>query len=140
MSSERKILIEIDDFTIVDFVCYFIVKAETGVFYTSQSGGVSCQHPEFEGFIIPIGGNYGLFNDCALGCQYIGFDSDTKKKAAIEIDKWLTNTSKDFSYKISFDFDNIHSLMEGWWPVKYSGRLSGKQVELTGILVTGNCD
>lgn len=32
---------------------YLIVKSPTGVHYTNQTGGVLCNHPSVEGFLIP---------------------------------------------------------------------------------------
>ncbi len=35
-----------------------IVKAPTGVKYTSESGGILCHHPEVEGFFVPLSVGY----------------------------------------------------------------------------------
>lgn len=46
LEKEGKRLVELHE----DHTC-FIVRASTGIFYTNQTGGTMCAHPEMEGYI-----------------------------------------------------------------------------------------
>jgi hypothetical protein len=43
-------IVELDDFPDLGL----IIKAPTGVRYSNQSGGYACEHPETEGFFVPL--------------------------------------------------------------------------------------
>jgi hypothetical protein len=44
------VIVELDDFPDLGL----IIKAPTGVRYSNQSGGFACEHPETEGFFVPL--------------------------------------------------------------------------------------
>lgn len=122
-----------------------IVKHPTGVFYEVQAGGLGCTHPNCQGFVIDLGSFGQDFSDCSYGCAMISDDENKQKELADALNTYFTNQSKNSEYKISFDFERIDELEEGWWPVNVSGKLNGgilanDSVEWEGYIHTGNCD
>lgn len=124
--------IDVDDFVGWDAVA-LIVRAETGVVFDAQAGGMSCLHPSCEGFVIALPKYASDVDDCKLGC-YGGKNKDRTAQLAIELDKFFAENPHPFSFRI--DKTRVDELMEGWWPVTF--QLSG--VALSGYLHTGNCD
>jgi len=57
-------------------VVALIVEHPTGVFYSQQCGGISCTHPEVEGFCIPINGNDEWEEFCSKTCDAGCYGSD----------------------------------------------------------------
>lgn len=132
-----------------------IISAKTGVFYEAQVGGLGCHHPEFEGVFMLVDGRFKVIDDCKEGLCFQEMDIDMSEQEKLlktnvgkMIDEKLNelNLSGWFLDKIIIDFDRIHLLTEGWWPVKYRMKNfnerdcheSYKWVE--AILYTGNCD
>lgn len=117
-----------------------IVSHPTGVFYESQSGGMSCTHPELEGYVINLGGFAEDLTGCEYGCQYLP-DMPEKQKQFAEDFNRLCEVTKDWTYQISFDYDRISELQEGWIPVKLNGKMDEIIFNDTkAIIANGNCD
>lgn len=122
-----------------DYSATLIVKHNTGIFYTAQVDGMGCRHPECEGFLLEIG-NFD-FDDCKYGCHYISTDESLRLKLANDLDVFLKSKTEHWMFNLSFDFDNINQLMEGWWPVVLTGDYQdNKNVNWKGFIHIGNCD
>ncbi len=121
-----------------------IIEADTGIKYTVQAGGIGCTHPECEGFAIAIGAMIGVPDDCSYGCQYIPDDPEAVFKLSRDIDNYLKEYTKDWSFHLSFNYNKLIFLQEGWWPVKIRGIIpsceSAGNVDWAGYLSPGNCD
>lgn len=116
-----------------------IIEYKTGIFYTTQSNGMMCCHPEIEGFIL---GRYlpekDFPDDCSLlRCCY-GDDKD-KQKAATAINNYLVKEALGSIYRIRFDFARVYLLTEGFWPILTNINAQSSE-EMEGFLCAGNCD
>lgn len=119
-----------------------IVLAPTRVRYTAQVGGMNCDHPEAEGFLLSLGSAYNEVDACDYGCEYFQQDKEKVRQFAKDFD---ASTEKyNIRYKISFDYERINEAKEGWIPVIINGvfdeqpRLSFNNQK--AIIYTGNCD
>ena len=121
-----------------------IILKHTGVFYTAQCGGMECQHPQAEGFVIGIGMFAQDFDDCSFGCQHIHHEPKRQKKLAEAFDAYCRERTKNWRWKIRADFERTHEFMEGWLPVIVDGMFDDFYRtyfdNLRGIIHTGNCD
>ena len=120
-----------------------IVPAQTGVVYTNQVGGTECEHPEIEGFVIPIEydiqienpqnsltfkvcelfpeGSAGVINiNCAEKIQELLDSSPFTKGIKINLDKlkkskesWL-HVTVEGNLDDTFDSDNISEAILTW--------------------------
>jgi hypothetical protein len=50
VSEAKSPLVHLDDFPDLGL----LIKAPTGIRYTTQAAGLSCEHPESEGFFVPL--------------------------------------------------------------------------------------
>lgn len=134
--------IRIDVYQISSEDTMLIIGAPTGVIYNAQTGGMSCNHPEYEGFVLPLGSFMEDFDDCSYGCSHLQDIEGAAKKLANDLHLRLIEETKLWRYKIYFDFDRIDQLQEGWWPVIVSGKIfeDGKDYTMKGFVHTGNCD
>lgn len=131
----------------VDLVCdgtALILSYPTGIMYSAQCGGIGCQHPKCEGFVLSLGTFCQDFDDCSYGCHHIeDLSEDSKKKLADDINDALEKQTSGWIYSIRFDFKRINQLMEGWWPVLVYGELdkwNNLSGSFEGFIHTGNCD
>lgn len=119
-----------------------IIRYATRIFYSSQCGGISCLHPEYEGFIKIL--TLDDFDDCKYGCCAIHSNIDLQTKLAKDLDNFLIDQTKNLTFKLSFDYDRLNDLKEGWWPVILNGRLDMFDDYVfryhQAILCNGNCD
>lgn len=113
-----------------------IVGAPTGIFYSSQTSGLMCEHPEYEGFVLPLF-EIDFFDDCSFGCHHIP-DNPMPLADALQLHLryWCVKTPFD----IDFDYLRITELREGWWPVKGSFEKDGSVINFRGVICQGNCD
>ena len=139
-----------------------IVNSPTNIYYSAQVGGISCQHPNQEGFVLPICLRDDI-DDCGNGACWMEVyasekemlsdaheNSAQRKKVADFINDFLKNINYknwDRTISLSFDYDNIHKLSEAWWPVLIDWVEvcpNTKDVIFShkgnGILVGDNCD
>lgn len=145
-----RVLIEINPNTLV--ICH-----PTGIFYTAQTRGVCCNHPEAEGFMLPVefeeSEEFNRWFDCKHNC-YKKWEngSEEQMKSASLSNRFIQGAIKmSYKYQINsmlFDFERIKDFQEGWWPVKGEGylhylsnRIKGIQLkQYKGYLHLGNCD
>lgn len=83
------------------------------------------------------------FNDCSYGCSHLQQMPEQQKKLADELNQLLIAKTHKWRYQISFDYNRLPELMEGWWPVEITGILDDwNKVEgrFVGYIHTGNCD
>lgn len=120
---------------------FLICGCKTGIYYTSQCGGLSCDHPEYEGFLITIYDVSKKIDDCEYGCSRIGKDNTKLKKLADKIDEILKETYSGI-VSLTFDYDRILETKEGWWPVNVvlSDKMTGLYFSGHGIVCGWNCD
>lgn len=136
---KQKILIDVEQLNAFSNVI-LIVSHPTGVFYTAQTGGVSCNHPECEGFAISLGSFLEEFDDCDYGCQYIDRLPEKQKQLADDLNKLFIAHTTGWRYQITFDYSRLNELQEGWWPVLVKGNLDTQPIDWKGYIHTGNCD
>ncbi len=118
----------------------FLVKYPTGVFYTVQVGGMACLQEKVEGFVIPLGEFFSEFNTCLYGCDNILGNTEIQEKLAYDIDVFLKEHTRFWSYQLFFDYGRIKELKEGFIPVIAIGNILGNNTVLFGYLHNGNCD
>jgi len=109
-----------------------IVRAKTGMDFDAQAGGIACEHPGCEGFVIALPEYATEVDDCPLGCW--GARPGKQVELADLIDSHFVANPHPFGFTV--DRERIDELMEGWWPVKFT--LLGSMQ--TGYIHTGNCD
>ena len=126
-----------------------IVCMPTGLVWSVQAGGISCEHPEVEGFPLTIfdHGEGEKIDDCKWGCWACsGKNDEYREKYGQAIDKFLSECINGIlgnyaTYK--FDYERKKEVMEGWWPVliTFNGNVvgSGEKV-FKGYLHMCNCD
>lgn len=125
-----------------------IVCHPTGVTWTSQTGGMSCHHPEAEGFFVPLDfrdeiqldHNKGQGKD-ARDLLCCGGETEWKPEDLAKIEELLHN---DFHY-LDLDRDRLKDMEEAWIPVilaRDPGPFSPieKCIGLKGWLIYNNCD
>ncbi len=101
----------------VDLSCHntqtgIIVKLNTGVIYTNQTGGVSCGHPIAEGFFIPL--HESLEKDLDFLTNFSFSYTDDVKTVKENIDK----TNEIFRInKMPFKVEVFEEMEEAWIPV-----------------------
>lgn len=130
----------------VDLVCEgtaLIIAHKTGIKYEAQCDGIGCAHPEAEGFVLSLGSFMSDFDDCSFGCTWMREMPESQMKLATALDISLREKTRNWKYLISFDFNRVGELMEGWWPVVIEGVLDDwnkTEGRFMGYLHTGNCD
>lgn len=94
-------------------VFYLLVESKTGIFYSSQTGGVCCNHPQIEGAIIAAAPAtiFGIMVD--LG----DIDRDSARDAADFALATLQWSS--FTKVIDCKIDPSRRSEEGWWSVTF---------------------
>ena len=118
-----------------------IILEKTGVYYTAQCGGVTCTHPEAEGYVINLGAFADDFDDCSYGCCYIPENPHRRMDLANDFNEYCEKGTRNWIYQISFDFERIEETQEGWLPVVLNGELDGMKLNnVKGIIHSGNCD
>lgn len=103
-----------------------IVKANTGIIYSNQTGGFSNLHPEMEGFFVPLRTLFGfrelyaMRTLCPSGLDaQDGMDSDTADKL-----DWIL--SRQGLKCIRVDRSKLGESWEAWVHVTISGELGYK--------------
>jgi len=120
-----------------------ILSHPTNVFYTAQCDGIGCSYPEFEGVVFDFGDRLEYFDDCKYGCHLISYKEshEIRTKLANDLDAYFIKECEGLIYKIRFDYDRIDKLMEGWWPIIFTGSYYDNDLGTRkGIIHTGNCD
>jgi hypothetical protein len=120
-----------------------ILEAKTGILYEAQCGGMMCEHPKFEGFVLCLGNFMQDFDDCSYGCDHIQDLPEKRDQLANDLNDLLQSETDRWRYSIVFDFERIDQLKEGWWPVIVTGVIddwNDTAGRFRGIIHTGNCD
>lgn len=135
-------MVTLDPYLIIPDNPALIIQWPTGVRYEVQAGGMACNHPSCEGFLLALPESFEKFDDCSYGCYYInrkGNEENTARLAA-DLDIFLKRQTVYWTYQLAFDFTRQNELMEGWWPVTMKGKYQGQSVDWKGYIHTGNCD
>lgn len=127
-----------------------LVAAPTGVAYRHQTGGVACDHPVLEGYMVPAWGSHPdlLHESCAAAlravfhpknaCDYGHVGYNLPKDRLDHLRKLVENIEyhdEDFEPKrgVIVDDTRLDQIREAWVPVLLS---SGER----GFLAWENCD
>ncbi len=125
-----------------------IICAPTGIIYTAQCGGMACQHPEAEGFFLPIWELLPDIDDHEYGCSDLTKSPrhdrpDLRQRLADAIDKGLSAEfqRRPLGFTLRFDHERIDELQEGWWPLRITGHLHDVgPLDHRCYYHNGNCD
>lgn len=129
-----------------------VVRAETGILYATQCGGVSAEQRLIQGYFVPLGGaKYDvdsgdieldpfsvLFHrDDACQWNWRGSDMPKDRLEALgllvhEIPYWSSTEDHDVKSQIQIDHSRIPELAEAWIPVQTP--------DGPGVLLYKNCD
>lgn len=121
----------------------FIVAYPTGVMYTAQTGGMMCNHPEVEGFLVSLGVEFlSDFDDCSFGCSEILYEPERQKALSDSLDEAFLSAGYAQGRAFMIDRERINELQEGWWPVRsvLQGPNGGYIRSEIGYIHIGNCD
>jgi hypothetical protein len=121
-----------------------IVKAPTGVRYTSQTAGLACEHPEVEGFFVPLQTKVGRPEVAALQGIFTGDWHALSDAKADQLDRALNRHGLS---SIRVDRSMLAECKEAWVHVLISTSKSDAlplDTELDhgrkGILIWPNSD
>jgi hypothetical protein len=133
-------ILDVDD--VVGDLTALIISLPTGIFYTAQTGGMDCNHPQCEGLAIALPERLQNFDDCSYGCNHLWQMPEAREKLANDLDAFFIS---ERHIHISIDRDKLSELSEGWWPVVYNRHLGDSFNGITpgpfkGYIHTGNCD
>lgn len=118
-----------------DVVC--IVEETTGLIFDVQCGGMNCNHPTVEGYLIDMGEYAVDIDDCSFGCQHLQELPDKQKELADHLQAYFDSNQYSQDFYIKFDYERLPQLQEGWWPVLImTDNINWK----TAYIHTGNCD
>jgi hypothetical protein len=143
-----KIILDVwDSLNCDESLSGLIILYPTGIYYTDQTAGIACDHPEAEGFLMPIHCEYGFELDCELLCGCFGMNNDNKKRY-IEFSKQIDKELEEYFPSLKFDHDELYKTQENWIPVIANININahdwgrGKESfrNMKGILCNGNCD
>ena len=130
-----------------------IVRHSTGVMYSNQAGGTSCDHPKAEGFFVPIilqkthddhTPFYEEFHHYV--CDILPRAIHIDRHATTEIAKSVDEVLSGYRYPFRVDMNALHELQEAWIPIIIDGEISLPFDILIGlfgmraILTYPNCD
>jgi hypothetical protein len=132
-------IVELDDFPDLGL----IIKAPTGVRYSNQSGGLACEHPEIEGFLVPLRTRAGRSEITTLAGMFRGawhrlddgradaLDSALRRHgiSSIRVDRSMLSESREAWVHVI-----VSALENGFVP------LAGAPAEAKGVLVWPNSD
>jgi len=96
----------------IDSLFGVILECKSGVFYSNQVGGTSCQHPTVEGVYIPLHGY-------ELGTDPLYDDYDASVKAVKEFVNANHGINEFFEY-----IEDERAIHEAWVPLRIRKDLS----------------
>jgi hypothetical protein len=132
-------IVELDDFPDLGL----IIKAPTGVRYSNQSGGYACEHPETEGFFVPLRTRAGRSELTTLAGMFRGKWNRLDDVRADSVDGALRRHGIT---SIRVDRSMLSESREAWVHVIVSAvdneyvPLAGASAEARGVLVWPNSD
>jgi hypothetical protein len=122
----EKIVLDVGQITFNDAIAILIVLYPTGVYYTDQCGGMSCTHPEAEGFAI----EWELWD-----CDLDQFSKDENVLISLN------------EVNLRLDLDRLNETQENWIPVIANIKINSHNSENGGLkemkciyTSLGNCD
>jgi hypothetical protein len=132
---EEQPAIDLDSFEADDLV---IVLKKTGVIYTAQTGGLCCNHPTAEGYVLRSGNLAPSICHC-ICCSRLGIVQLVEHVQAA-INRYIAENK--LSVQIKFDYERINEFQEGWWPLLVKGKYFDIPFnDWTKIIYhSGNCD
>lgn len=120
-----------------------IVKASTGVRYSTQAAGFACEHPEAEGYLVPLRTRVGRPELATFSGQFRGSWESLSAVQADAIDHAL---SRHGIGSMRVDRSMLGQSWEAWVHVivapdeQESIPLAGLSQEVKGILIWPNSD
>lgn len=133
---------------------YLLVEHPTGVSYSGQVCGIMCDHPQVQGFIIPLEKREWsvLEGSCAVACTHYGLDA---KALAWLRQRWPVTTRMEWGHfwGVHVELDDTRAAQgtECWFPVRLAQKVRPKPYSFdshyswldgkTGwLLMYDNCD
>jgi len=126
MIAESKHLINLIEFSAVGL----ILKVPSGVFYTNQSGGYACEHPEIEGVFYPLPVKPGNAELSALTQHFNGTWGHINETDVEFIDRMLRSNGHS---ALSVDQTKVDQSYDAWVHIKVKAGCE----DLCGF---GNCE
>jgi hypothetical protein len=121
----------------VDLSCknidWIVIKAKTGVVYCGQVGGMSCLHPEIEGYVIPIQINFSeelSEKTCEIAC----WGGSLSEKNIEELNKYFPIKIDD-NINILLDVERLPEGTECWLPIRVENTN-----DIGFLCLSHNCD
>lgn len=90
-----------------------IIESKTGVIYIQQCGGISCTHPEVEGYCIPFSGDENWEQLCKKTCE-VGCRGANLVGLNVDLDKFVQG--------LELDKSRLDKGTEAFIPVVYEGK------------------
>ena len=144
VEGRKKIVVDLWDSPFHTFL--LIVKHPTGVLYSNQTGGSACDHPQVEGFVLPLDGGRvagvvieelgGLWRDI-YDCTYPY--EDLVEATNPLLDKLCRGMKLDLSGKNSMQEAWLHVLFPLPQPLRSKGEGSILET-VAGVLTWTNSD
>lgn len=127
---------------------YLIYLCESGVEYSAQTAGFSCNHPAAEGVLIPLfNEHYSLLDLTGFCCMSDNNPELTSSHHAINTAISNADFERVFGYKMTVDELSLHPIEEAWIPVTlekvgdgFLDCFENMPDKFQGILVYQNCD
>lgn len=124
-----------------------IVSFKTGIYFSNQSGGYACKHPQIEGFYFPINHNekqYDSLCNYFVGSKYNGWCCNGINKRDLRfINNLLAQNSCWATLPITVDTDKLKESMEAWIYIdiaRNNDLMEGFTGIQKGVLVWQNSD
>lgn len=126
---------------------YLIYLCNSGVEYSAQTAGFSCNHPAAEGVLIPLFNEHYSLLDLTGFCCMGGDPENTENHPAINQAIAEAEFEKFFGYKMTVDELSLHPIQEAWIHVTlekvgegFLDCFENMPDKFQGILVYQNCD
>jgi hypothetical protein len=118
-----------------------IIKAPTGVYYTSQTGGFACEHPQVEGFFVPIRTPVGRSEVAALWGRFRGNWHPLDEAQADALDALLGRFGVQ---SVRVDRSMLKESKEAWVHIVLTGNVEAVPLDastpLKGVFIWPNSD
>lgn len=126
MTGATSLLVRLDEFPDLGL----IVKAATGVRYSSQVAGLGCEHPKVEGYLVPLETRIGRPELAALAGLFQGWWNCLNVQQADAVGRALNR----YGFKsIRVDRAMLPHSREAWVHVIVSQPLEEESIPLTGL-------
>jgi hypothetical protein len=122
-----------------------IASAPTGVFYTNQTGGLACNHPALEGFLVPLGNGTPLPDESC--CFISGWgDGEMPEATAQIIEQHVVDVTRWSGSIRDFTIQRDEKHEEAWircsWTMLTGSEWADESSRrhFDGVLTYQNCD